>query len=59
MDQPPRPSPAPWALAVTAVAVVAIVVAGGLYVFHSVRRLPGDVIEVRNKAVYLNGRELT
>jgi hypothetical protein len=51
MDQPSRPSPAPWALAVATVAVVAIVVAGGLYVFRSVRRLPGDVIEGGRKAL--------
>ncbi len=45
MDEPRRPSHAPWALALAVVALVAIVVAGGLYVFHSVRTLPGDVLE--------------
>ena len=51
MDQPRRPSPAPWALALAVVAVVAIVVAGGLYVFRSVRSLPADVIEGGRKAL--------
>jgi hypothetical protein len=45
MEEPRRPSHAPWALAAAAVAIVAIVVGGGLYVFRSVRRLPGEVVE--------------
>jgi len=45
MEEPPRPSHAPWAVAVTVVAVVAIVAGGALYLFRSVRALPGDVIE--------------
>jgi hypothetical protein len=51
MDEPPRPSHAPWALALAAVAVVAIVVGAGLLVFRSVRSLPGDVIEGGRKAL--------
>ena len=33
MDEPRRPSHAPWALALAAVAIGAIVMAGALYVF--------------------------
>ncbi len=51
MDEPRRPSHAPWALAVAAVAIVAIVVGGGLYVFRSVRSLPGEAIEGGRKAL--------
>jgi hypothetical protein len=51
MDEPPRPSRAPWALAAAAVAIVAIAVGGGLYVFRSVRDLPGDVVEGGRKAL--------
>ena len=51
MDEPRRPSHAPWALALAAVAIVAIVVAGGLYVFHSVRTLPTDVVEGGRQAL--------
>jgi hypothetical protein len=51
MDEPPRPSRAPWALAAAAVAIVAIAVGGGLYVFRSVRNLPGDVVEGGRKAL--------
>jgi len=51
MGKPPRPSPAPWALALAAVGVVAILTAGALSVFHSVRRLPSDVIEGGRQAL--------
>ncbi len=51
MEEPRRPSPAPWALAVAAVAIVAIVAAGGLYVFRSLTRLPGDVVEGGRQAL--------
>jgi hypothetical protein len=51
MDEPRRPSHAPWALAVAAVATVAIVVAGAVYVFHSVRSLPVDVLEGGRQAL--------
>jgi len=51
MDEPRRPSRAPWALALAVVATVAIVVAGAVYVFHSVRSLPVDVIEGGRKAL--------
>ena len=51
MDEPRRPSHAPWALAVAAVAIVAIVVGGGLYVFRSARSLPGEVVEGGRKAL--------
>src|SRR5512143_2720382 len=46
---PGRPSRAPWAFA--AVAVVAILVAAGLYVFHSLRRLPGEAIDNSGRAL--------
>lgn len=46
----PRPSRTPWAVAAAA-AVVAILTAGALYVFHSVRRLPSDVIEGSRQAL--------
>jgi hypothetical protein len=51
MEEPRRPSHAPWALAAAAVATVAIVVGGGLYVFRSVRSLPGDVVEGGRQAL--------
>jgi len=51
MDEPHRPSHAPWALALAAVAMVAIVVAGAVYVFHSVRSLPVDVLEGGRQAL--------
>jgi hypothetical protein len=51
MDEPRRPSRAPWALALAAVATVAIVVAGGLYVFRSLRSLPVDVVEGGRQAL--------
>jgi hypothetical protein len=38
-------------LAVAAVAIVAILVGAALYVFHSLRRLPGDVIQSGRQAV--------
>ncbi len=47
---PPRPpSRAPWAIAV--VAVVAILVGAGLYVFRSARRLPAEVIDSSGRAL--------
>ena len=51
MDEPRRPSHAPWALALAVVATVAIVVAGAVYVFHSVRSLPADVLEGGRQAL--------
>jgi hypothetical protein len=51
MEEPRRPSQAPWALAVAAVATAVIVVAGGLYVFRSVRSLPVDVVEGGRQAL--------
>ena len=51
MDQPPRPSRAPWAFAVAAVAIVAILAGVALYVFRSARALPGDVIEGGRQAL--------
>ena len=51
MEEPRRPSHAPWALAAAAVAIVTIAVGGGLYVFRSVRSLPGDVVEGGRKAL--------
>jgi hypothetical protein len=51
MDEPRRPSHAPWALALAAVAIGAIVMAGALYVFHSVRGLPAEVAEGGRQAL--------
>jgi hypothetical protein len=51
VEPPPRASHAPWALALAAVAIVAIVVAGAAYVFHSVRSLPADVVEGGRQAL--------
>ena len=51
MDEPRRPSHAPWALVVATVATVAIVVAGGVYVFRSLRSLPVDVVEGGRQAL--------
>jgi hypothetical protein len=51
MDEPRRPSHAPWALALAVVATVAIVVAGAVYVFYSVRSLPADVLEGSRQAL--------
>jgi hypothetical protein len=51
MDEPRKPSHAPWALAFAAVATVAIVVGGAVYVFQSVRRLPVDVLEGSRQAL--------
>ena len=51
MEEPRRPSHAPWALAAAVVAVVAIVVGAGLYVFRSVRSLPGEVVEGGREAL--------
>jgi hypothetical protein len=52
MDEPRRPSHAPWALAVAAVAIVAILTGGALYVLRQARALPGDVIEGGRKALH-------
>lgn len=51
MDEPRRPSHAPWALAAAVVAVVAIVAGGALYVFRSLARLPGDVVDGGRQAL--------
>jgi hypothetical protein len=45
VEEPHRPSRAPWALAAAAVAIVAIVAGAGLYVFRSVRDLPAEAVE--------------
>lgn len=52
MDEPRRPSHAPWALAVATVAVVAILTGGALYVLRQARALPGDVIEGGRQALH-------
>jgi hypothetical protein len=51
MGEPRRPSHAPWAIAAAAVAIVAILAGGALYVFRSVRALPADVIEGGRQAL--------
>jgi hypothetical protein len=51
MDEPRRPSHAAWAMALAAVAIVAIVVAGAVYVFYSLRGLPVDVLEGGRQAL--------
>ena len=52
MDEPRRPSHAPWALAVATVAIVAILTGGALYVLRQARALPGDVIEGGRQALH-------
>jgi hypothetical protein len=53
----PRPAPTrppahgAWALAFAVVAVVAILVAGGIYLFRSARSLPADVVERGRQAL--------
>lgn len=44
-EEPLRPKPAPWALAATIVAVVAILALSALYVFRSALELPGSVVK--------------
>lgn len=51
MEEPRRPSHAQWPLAAAAVAIVAILAGTGLYVFRSVRSLPGEVVEGGRKAL--------
>ena len=51
MDEPRRPSHAPWALAAAAVAIVAILAGGALYVVRSARTLPTEVIEGGRQAL--------
>jgi len=46
-----RPSHAPWAFAAAAVAIVAILAGGALYVFRSARALPGEVVEGGRQAL--------
>jgi len=48
---PRGPSSGPWAFAVAAVAVVGLVVGGAVYVFHSARSLPTEVIEGGREAL--------
>ncbi len=47
----------PWALAAAAVAIVAIVTAGVVYLFHSARTLPADVID-RGRAALQQAAEV-
>jgi hypothetical protein len=51
MGEPRRPSHAPWAFAAAAVAIVAILAGGALYVFRSARALPGEVVEGGRQAL--------
>lgn len=51
MDESPRRSHAPWAIAFTLVAIAAIVAATLGYVFYSARTLPRDVIEGGREAL--------
>ena len=51
MDEPRRPSHAPWAFAAAAVAIVAILAGGVLYVLRQARALPGDLIEGGRQAL--------
>jgi hypothetical protein len=49
---PTRPgAPGAWALAFAAVAIVALLLAGGLYLFRSVGRLPTDLVESGRQAL--------
>ena len=51
MDEPGRPSHAPWALAAAAVAIVAILTGGALYIVRSARSVPTEVIEGGRQAL--------
>jgi hypothetical protein len=51
MEEPRRPSHAPWAIAFAVVAVVAIAAASLVYVFHSARSLPTDLVEGGRRAL--------
>ena len=51
MDEPRRPSHAPWALAAAAVAIVAILTGGALYIVRSARSVPTEVIEGGRQAL--------
>jgi len=51
MEERARPKAAPWAIASAVVLAVALVVGGGLFVFHSVRSLPGEVVEGGRRAL--------
>ena len=51
MSEPARPSHAPWAFALAAVAIVAVLAGSLLYVFRSTRRLPGEVLEGGRQAL--------
>lgn len=51
MDEKPRASHGPWALAFAIVAVVAIMAASGLYVFRSARSLPEEVMRGGRQAI--------
>lgn len=42
--QPPTKSTAAWAVAVALVAIVAILVGAGLYIFRSLREIPGEAL---------------
>jgi hypothetical protein len=50
-DTPSRPQHAPWAIAFAAVAIVAIVAGSLVYLLHSARTLPTDLIEGGRKAL--------
>jgi hypothetical protein len=51
MDEPRRPSHAAWALAAAAVAIVAILTGGALYIVRSARSVPTEVIEGGRQAL--------
>jgi hypothetical protein len=51
MSEPARPSHAPWAFALAAVAIVAVLAGSLLYVFRSTRSLPGEVLEGGREAL--------
>ena len=51
MEERARPKAAPWAIASAVVLAAALVVGGGLFVFHSVRSLPGEVVEGGRRAL--------
>jgi hypothetical protein len=57
MDDERRASHAPWALALAAVALVAIVAGSLVYVFRSARSLPGEMLE-RGRAAFGDLREV-
>ena len=55
----PRPQSPAWIRPLAWVVVVAMLLGVGLYVFRSLRNLPGDAVESAVRAVLAEGKTLT